>query len=456
MYVYTYFYKPQMSKKFIIILCIVSLGGFLFGFDMAVIAGALPLVKQFFELSPAQEGIFVSSALLGCIAGVFFTGSLTDKYGRKPAFVTAALLFLFSALGCGFSSSYPLLIASRSIGGLGVGIASIVVPLYLAEISPSKFRGRSVTCYQLAITFGILFAYISNYLLLEHSSSQQNELWRSMFLVGAIPALLLCIGVYFIPESPRWLSKNGRMAEVAQISTLLGIADLQEAPSLSSKGKMSDLFSPIYRKAFLLGLFLPLFSQLSGINAIVYYGPSILLESGISLNNSYHAQLFFGAANVLFTFFAIWKVDNWGRRPLYLIGTIGATVSLLITGYLFNQGQINNIALIIAILSFLFFFAFSIGPLKFVVAAEIFPNAIRARAMGISIMVMWISDAIVGQLTPILLASWGARYTFWLFAFFCAIAFFVVLGFLPETKGKPLEEIEKFWIEKLNKKSTKK
>ncbi|WP_313418408.1 sugar porter family MFS transporter [Sphingobacterium multivorum] len=445
-----------MSKRFIIILCIVSLGGLLFGFDMAVIAGELPLVKQFFGLSPAQEGVFVSSALLGCIVGVFFTGPLTDKYGRKPAFVTAALLFLCSAIGCGFSPSYSILIASRSIGGLGVGIASIVVPLYLAEISPSKFRGRSVTCYQLAITFGILFAYISNYLILEYSSAQQNELWRTMFLIGAVPALLLCIKVYFIPESPRWLSKNGRNTEVAAISGALGLSDIQEVGNVSSKGNLRDLFSPIYRKAFLLGLFLPLFSQLSGINAIVYYGPSILLESGISLNNSYHAQLFFGAANVLFTFFAIWKVDNWGRRPLYLLGTVGATLSLLVTGYLFNQGQVNNIALIIAILSFLFFFAFSIGPLKFVVAAEIFPNAIRARAMGISIMVMWISDAIVGQLTPILLASWGARYTFWLFAFFCAIAFLVVLAFLPETKGKPLEEIEKFWIEKHNKKSTNK
>ncbi|MDM1293046.1 sugar porter family MFS transporter [Sphingobacterium sp. N143] len=442
-----------MSSKFIIILCIVSLGGLLFGFDMAVIAGALPLVKEYFGLSPIQEGVFVSSALIGCIIGVLFTGSLTDKYGRKPAFTLASLLFLLSAIGCGFSSTYTLLLLSRSIGGLGVGMASIVVPLYLAEISPSKFRGRSVTCYQLAITFGILIAYMSNYLLLQYGSMQQNELWRGMFLVGAIPALLLCIGIFFIPESPRWLSKNGRTAEVAEISASLGLLDLQDSPS-ASKGHISTLFSPIYRRAFLLGLFLPLFSQLSGINAIVYYGPSILLESGISLNSSYHAQIFFGVANVLFTFFAIWKVDNWGRRPLYIIGTLGASISLLVTGYFFHQEHTNNIALIVSILLFLFFFAFSIGPLKFVVAAEIFPNAIRARAMGISIMVMWISDAIVGQLTPILLASWGASYTFWLFAFFCALAFVIVLMYLPETKGKPLEDIEKYWIEKSRQTST--
>ena len=440
-----------MSKNFILILCIVSLGGLLFGFDMAVIAGALPLIKQFFGLSPVQEGAFVSSALIGCIIGVFFTGSFTDKYGRKPAFIVASLLFLLSAIGCGFSPNYTLLILSRGIGGLGVGIASIVVPLYLAEISPSKFRGRSVTCYQLAITFGILIAYISNYFILQRHSLPQAELWRGMFLVGAIPAILLSLGVYIIPESPRWLAKNGRNEEVAIIRIKLGLTDLYDSPS-PSKGNISELFSPIYCRAFLLGLFLPLFSQLSGINAIVYYGPSILLESGISLTNSYHAQLFFGAANVLFTCFAIWKVDNWGRRPLYILGTLGATISLIVTGYLFRQEQPNNVALIVSILLFLFFFAFSIGPLKFVVAAEIFPNAIRARAMGISIMVMWISDAIVGQLTPILLASWGARYTFWLFAFFCAIAFVVVLSYLPETKGKPLEEIEKYWIEKSKKK----
>ncbi|RKO72769.1 MFS transporter [Sphingobacterium puteale] len=440
-----------MSKNFILILCIVSLGGLLFGFDMAVIAGALPLVKAFFGLSPVQEGIFVSSALVGCIIGVFFTGSFTDKYGRKQAFIVASLLFLLSAIGCGFSPNYTVLIASRGIGGLGVGIASIVVPLYLAEISPSKFRGRSVTCYQLAITFGILIAYISNYFILQFHSLPQAELWRGMFLVGAVPAVLLSFGVYFIPESPRWLAKIGRDGEVAAIRTKLGLTDLYDSPS-PAKGNMKELFSPIYRSAFFLGLFLPLFSQLSGINAIVYYGPSILLESGISLANSYHTQLFFGAANVLFTCFAIWKVDHWGRRPLYILGTSGATISLIVTGYLFSQEQPNNVALIGSILLFLFFFAFSIGPLKFVVAAEIFPNAIRARAMGISIMVMWISDAIVGQLTPILLASWGASYTFWLFAFFCAIAFIVVLGYLPETKGKPLEEIEKYWIEKSKKK----
>ena len=196
-----------------------------------------------------------------------------------------------------------------------------------------------------------------------------------MFLVGAIPAILLSIGAYFVPESPRWLLKVGRTDDVTKINTKLNLPDLHESVP-ESKGNLRDLFSPIYRKAFLLGILLPLFSQLSGINAIVYYGPTILLDSGISMSNSYHAQLFFGLANVLFTCFAIWKVDSWGRRPLYIFGTLGATLSLIVTGYLFTQNQeINNTALIISILSFMFFFAFSIGPLKFVVASEIFPNS---------------------------------------------------------------------------------
>lgn len=451
MYIHTNYKNLDMNKFFILILCIVSLGGLLFGFDMAVIAGALPLVKQFFGLTPNQEGIFVSSALVGCIIGVLFTGSFSDKYGRKPALVIASILFLISALGCGISSTYIMLILCRGVGGIGVGIASIVVPLYIAEISPSQFRGRAVTSYQLAITFGILLAYVSNYLLLQYLPTPIDGLWRIMFVVGAIPAILLSVGTFFVPESPRWLLKAGRTKDVATISSKLNLPNFQESAP-EEKGNLKDLFSPIYRKAFLLGLLLPLFSQLSGINAIVYYGPTILLDSGISMSNSYHAQLFFGLANVLFTCFAIWKVDNWGRRPLYVVGTLGATLSLIITGYLFTKNQeINNVALIISILSFMFFFAFSIGPLKFVVASEIFPNSIRARAMGISILVMWISDAIIGQLTPLILDAWGARYTFWLFAFFCAIAFITVLLFLPETKGKPLEEIEKYWKDKARK-----
>lgn len=426
-----------------LITLVASLGGLLFGFDMAVISGVLPFVREKFQLSAVYEGWFVSSALLGCIIGVSFSGSLSDKIGRKKMLFIAALLFLLSAIGCSVISSLDWLIAARLLGGIGVGVASIVVPLYISEIAPSAIRGRLVTCYQLAITVGILLAYVSNSLLLNYSGRHSGfgtlglieliyvkEVWRGMFSVGGILAILFLAGLFFVPESPVWQKK----AE--------GIQENSDSASYR------ELLSPRLRRAMLIGVLLPLFSQLSGINAIIYYGPSILNDAGIALENSLIGQIFFGLANLVFTFIAIWKVDNWGRRPLYLVGTAGAFFSLLVTGFLFAQGFTSGIFLVVSVTLFLACFAFSIGPLKFVVASEIFPTRIRGKALGISIMIMWIADTIMGQVTPILLAQVGTAGTFWVFGFFCLVAFFTVYKLLPETKGKSLEEIESFWDEK--------
>jgi len=427
------------------IVLIASLGGFLFGFDMAVVSGVIPLITVSFQLSAAAQGWFVSSALLGCIAGVAFSGSLSDQYGRKKILLLAALLFFMAALGCGLLPAYSMIILARIAGGVGVGIASNVVPLYIAEVAPASIRGRMVTFYQLAITVGILLAYCSNAFIL----SRVNQAfflhpWQLMFLVGSLPALVFLLGVLLIPESPRWLMQQGRIAEGGRIFAQLGMSDREE---ISRQESMSFgvLFSRPYRKALLLGLLLPLFSQLSGINAIIYFGPSILLQSGASITDSYGAQIFFGVANVLFTLIAIWKVDQLGRRPLYLIGSAGAVLCLSLTGFAFGMGGEKYGLMIGAIFGFLLFFAFSIGPLKFVVASEIFPGAIRGRALALSIMVMWIADTIVGQLTPLLLTYLGADYTFYFFAVCCAVAFVTVLKLLPETKGKSLEEIEHLW-----------
>lgn len=448
-----------------LITLVASLGGLLFGFDMAVISGVLPFVEKQFNLTPLQEGWFVSSALVGCIVGVAFSGDLSDRLGRKKLLFISAVLFLFSAIGCSLVTSLDWLIASRLLGGIGVGIASIVVPLYLSEISPAAIRGRLVTFYQLAITVGILMAYITNSVLLNYSEHHTatsglidlvyiKEIWRGMFSIGGVLATLFLIGLFFVPESPRWLIKKGRNLEGLAILKSInnGKADAVEAALSGDKhddgGSYKELFSPKLRKAMLLGILLPLFSQLSGINAIIYYGPSILNDAGIALNNSFLGQIIFGIANLVFTFIAIWKVDDWGRRPLYLIGTVGATVSLFVTGFLFYLGLTSSIFLIISVTLFLACFAFSIGPLKFVVASEIFPTNIRGKALGVSIMVMWVADTIMGQVTPILLKQAGTPATFWVFAFFCFIAFFVVYKLLPETKGKSLEEIESFWDEK--------
>lgn len=443
-----------------LITVVASLGGLLFGFDMAVISGVLPFVEKQFDLTPFYEGWFVSSALVGCIIGVSFSGSLSDKIGRKKLLFLSAFLFLISAIGCSVISTLDWLIAARLLGGLGVGVASIVVPLYLSEIAPASIRGRLVTCYQLAITVGILLAYISNSLLLNYSVSPSTgglnqlvhlvfvkEVWRGMFSIGCIPAILFLIGLFFVPESPRWLIKKGRYQEGQDILKQINKGEGVSTESVMTgtnedNGSYKELWAPKMRKAMLLGILLPLFSQLSGINAIIYYGPSILHDAGIALENSFLGQVIFGAANLVFTFIAIWKVDQWGRRPLYLIGTIGAFVSLFITGFLFWQGLTLSIMLVVSVTVFLACFAFSIGPLKFVVATEIFPTRIRGKALGVSIMVMWVADTIMGQVTPIFLKHAGTPVTFLIFGSFCLIAFITVYKLLPETKGKSLEEIE--------------
>lgn len=455
------------NKRYLgLITLVASLGGLLFGFDMAVISGVLPFVEKKFDLTAFYEGLFVSSALVGCIIGVSFSGSLSDKIGRKKMLILSAILFLISAIECSVVHSLDLLIAARLVGGLGVGVASIVVPLYISEIAPAAIRGRLVTCYQLAITAGILIAYVSNSLLLNYSAAQSGagfsaltdliyvkEVWRGMFSMGGVLAILFLAGLFFVPESPRWLIRKGRTAEGMAILRALNneqVAPLEGAAIAENEEQATykELFAPKLRKAMLLGILLPLFSQLSGINAIIYYGPSILNDAGIALENSFLGQVIFGAANLVFTFIAIWKVDQWGRRPLYLVGTIGAFISLLVTGLLFAQGLTSGWLLVISVTVFLACFAFSIGPLKFVVAAEIFPTRIRGKALGISIMVMWIADTIMGQLTPILLKYAGTPATFWVFSFFCLIAFITVYKLLPETKGKSLEEIESFWDQK--------
>ncbi|MBB5621703.1 SP family arabinose:H+ symporter-like MFS transporter [Pedobacter cryoconitis] len=457
---------PKSTLFLIAITLVATLGGLLFGFDMAVISGVLPFVKQQFSLSPAAEGWFVSSALVGCIIGVAFAGELSDRFGRKKLLMLSALLFLCSAIGTAGSIDYTLLILARMMGGMGVGVASIVAPLYISEIAPAAIRGRLVTCYQLAITAGILVAYLTNAGLLSLSLTYQHqslgellnyiviqEVWRSMLGLGVIPSLLFLIGLCFVPESPRWLIYQGREQEGINILTRISgsasaAADvflLKKTPKQES-GSYKELFAKEMRRPLLIGLLLPLFSQFSGINAIIYYGPRILNDAGVNITNALSGQIIFGLANFLFTLIAVWKVDQMGRRPLYIIGSVGATISLFFTGWCFYSGATNSIALVISIILFLACFAFSIGPLKFVIASEIFPTRIRGRAMGLSIMVMWIADTIVGQLTPLLLGSAGAAVTFWFFASCCLVSFIVVCKMVPETKGKSLEEVQDIFI----------
>lgn len=454
------------STVFLVAITLVAtLGGLLFGFDMAVISGVLPFVKNQFSLSAATEGWFVSSALVGCIIGVSFSGDLSDRLGRKKMLMLSAILFLASAVGSALSSGFTLLILARMLGGMGVGVASIVAPLYISEIAPANVRGRLVTFYQLAITAGILVAYLTNAGLLSFSLNYKGtgmghilnlilvkEVWRSMLGLGTIPALLFFTGLCFVPESPRWLIQKGQteegisiLARITNLATAKSDALIIKSSITQEKGSYKEIFAPAMRKPLLIGLLLPLFSQFSGINAVIYYGPRILSDAGINITNALLGQIIFGIANFLFTLIAIWKVDKMGRRPLYIVGALGATVCLFFTGVCFYTGATNNIALVISIILFLACFAFSIGPLKFVIASEIFPTKIRGRALALSIMVMWIADTIVGQLTPMFLGSVGPAVTFWFFSACCLLSFWVVYKMVPETKGKSLEEVQEIW-----------
>jgi len=458
--------KSGHSQYLIIITIIAATGGFLFGFDMAVISGVITFVETQFELSAIQEGWFVSSALIGCVFGVIISGEFSDRAGRKPALIAAAIFFLISAFATAFAPGFGLLVTARILGGIGVGIASNVVPLYLSEIAPTKIRGRLVTCYQLAITVGILIAYISNAWLLNLADNTNiflaqglleyifiEETWRAMFGIEAIPALIFLIGILIIPESPRWLMQQNRHSEantilhqfLSKTEAEISISEIRKTLK-DVKGSYKELLKPGLRLALIIGILLPVFSQFSGINAIIYYGPRILNEAGVELGSAMQSQILLGFANMVFTFIAVWKVDSFGRRPLYLIGTAGAMICLASTAYFFYIGETGSIFLLISVIAFLAFFAFSIGPLKFVIASEIFPNRIRGRALALSIMAMWIADTIVGQIIPILLSYGGASFTFSFFAVFSAIAFLFIYKMVPETKRKSLEEIQEMWL----------
>lgn len=454
----------KKNNTYLYLVCVVAaLGGFLFGFDTAVISGTISLVKHDFNLDAIHEGWFVSCALLGCILGVSASGKLSDKYGRKPVLILSAVLFLFSALGCMVSGSFTTLIMFRLVGGLGIGVASMVSPLYISEFSPSRFRGMMVSLYQLALTIGIVLAYFSNAYLANHAGNSfdsesirkifSTEVWRAMLGLGALPAGIFLVSLLMVPESPRWLLLKGKKQKAKDILVKIdGIdAAMNELSAFYATGNdkgsssLKELFTPVYRKAMWIGLLLPFLSQVSGINAVIYYGPRILEQAGFTLNNAMGGQVTIGLVNVVFTFVAIFTVDRWGRRPLLFVGIGGAVISLIVIGMLFSLGLTSGPWILIFILAFIACFAFSFGPVCWVVVGEIFPNAIRGKAMALATLSLWVGNFIVGQLTPVMLEGLGSSWTFWLFALCCSPALWITWKLIPETKAKSLEMIETHW-----------
>src|SRR5690242_3407187 len=453
-----------LNKKYFFLVCVIAaIGGFLFGFDTAVISGVLEFVSKDFHFSLFMQGWFVSCALLGCIIGVAAAGKLSDRFGRKKIMILSASLFLISAMGCMLAGNSFMLIAFRLIGGLGIGVASMICPLYIAEFSPSHFRGRMVALYQLAITLGIVGAYFTNAYLVNISLHNNLtgwlhylitlEVWRSMIGIGMIPAGIFLVSLFFIPESPRWLILNGRENEALKylnkINTTEGsrkeVKEIKE--SIGSEAGIKELFSPVYRVALIIGLALPFLSQVSGINAIIYFGPSILDKAGFSLGAALGGQVTIGIINVLFTFVAIFTVDKWGRKPLLILGISGVVFALIVLGFLFKLNIVQGYWILAFILLFIACFAFSFGPVSWIIISEIFPTSVRGRAVSLATLSLWIANFFVGQLTPLMLKSdsWGPAATFWTFAVLCAPALWLTVKLIPETKDKSLEDIEKHW-----------
>jgi len=456
-------HENKKSTTYLYLVCVVAaLGGFLFGFDTAVISGTVSLVKNDFNLNAVSEGWFVSCALLGCIIGVSFSGKLSDKYGRKVVLILSAILFLASAMGCMLSNSFTVLIIFRLIGGLGIGVASMVSPLYISEFSPSRYRGMMVSLYQLALTIGIVLAYFSNAYLANHAADAHAggitgkilgaEVWRAMLGLGAIPAAIFLVSLFMVPESPRWLLLKGNEQDAKDILIKIDGADAAEREIMAFKAQdknddtsLKELFKPVYRKALWIGLLLPFLSQVCGINAVIYYGPRILEQAGFTLNSALGGQVTIGLVNVVFTFVAIFTIDKWGRKPLLFAGVGGAVVSLVIIGALFALGITSGPWILIFILAFIACFAFSFGPVCWVVVGEIFPNAVRGKAMALATLSLWIGNFLVGQLTPVMLEGIGSSWTFWLFALCCSPALWITWKLIPETKGRSLEDIETYW-----------
>jgi SP family arabinose:H+ symporter-like MFS transporter len=446
----------ELSKvKYTYLICAVAaFGGLLFGYDTAVIAGAIGYLQVKFELSPMLTGWAASSAIWGCVFGALFSGALSDKYGRKKVLLLSGLLFTLSALGSAVPDNLTQFVMARFIGGLGVGSASMLSPLYISEIAPAKIRGMLVTLYQLAIVFGINIIYIVNYLIANtHDQVWNVQLgWRYMLGSEGIPAILFFILLFFVPESPRWLVKENRSDEALKILNKINgpeethrILKEIKAAVYEEKGSFLDLFKPGIRKAMVVGSVLALFSQVTGINAIIYYAPEIFKQVGFGSESALFQTMIIGFVNMLFTLVAIRFIDYWGRRTLLIWGISGMVSCLLGMGMFFYFEITSGSLLLLFILGFIASFASSLGPIPWVLISEIFPTKTRGTAMSFSIVILWLGVVLITQFFPVLLSLFGGAFTFWIFMINALILLIFTLIFIPETKQKTLEEIQEIW-----------
>lgn len=452
---------------------IAAIGGFLFGFDTGVIGGTQLYFTEYFALSPSEQGWAVGSALYGCLFGALVAGYLTKAISRKHTLILSAVLFCVSAWGSGVANSLTELIVYRVIGGVGIGFASMAAPMYIAEISPARLRGRMVSLYQLAIVFGFFAVFLATYyigggnahglseeaLQAVHSANLDRG-WRVMFWSELLPAGVFLLALLFVPHSPRWLAMKSRFDEAGQV---LGRVYKDPAVVEQHLVEIKQSFNEVEVKslkvllagglgfAVFVGVMLSIFQQVTGINAILYYGAEIFSNAlGYGPQDALKQQLWLGAVNLLFTFVAIYTVDHWGRKPLFLAGTAGMLLGLTVLGVTIYTQSMGVVSLI-AILVFIGSFAMSMGPVVWVILSEIFPNRARSLAMSIAVGAQWLFNGVVATSFPLVNRSelnatqFNGALPYFIFAFFCVLAFIFVWKYLPETKGKTLEEMEDLW-----------
>lgn len=442
------------------ITAISAMGGLLFGYDWVLVGGAKPFYEVFFEItnSPALQGWVMGSAILGCLIGVMISGGLSDRFGRRPLMFVAALIFIVAAIGTGAVSDLNSFIFYRILGGIGIGIASTLSPMYIAEVAPSNQRGQFVSLNQMTIVIGILAAQIVNWLIAEPVLPGEDILnswngqmgWRIMFWVGGIPAVAFFILLFFIPESPRWLSSAGRLDKAQQVFSIIGGKEYGKQQvqlvleSLSQKVEKIDfkyLFKGRMFRVLIIGIFIAIFQQWCGINVVFNYAQEIFEGAGYGVSDVLFNIVITGVINVLFTLVGMYTVDKLGRRTLMLFGSIGLTLSYAALGACYYF-EVTGVFVLIFVLVGIACYAMTLAPVTWVVLSEIFPTKIRGLAMSIATFALWTACFILTYTFPLLNAWLGASGTFWLYGVICVIGFFFLKSQLPETKGKSLEEIE--------------
>jgi sugar porter (SP) family MFS transporter len=437
-----------MNKNLLFATVVSALGSFLFGFDTAVISGTTKFITEYFSLTDKTLGITVSIALWGTVLGAIIVSKPGDLWGRRAMLMVCGATYFVSALGCSVASGWYTLLAFRFFGGIAIGASSVMAPMYIAEIAPAKLRGRLVAVVQLNIVIGILVAFLTNYLLV--NAGEGN--WRWMFGIMAIPSAVFFIFLFIVPESPRWLVKKNQSDKARSVLQLVGAVDVDSElseiiRSLKEEHGTTKLLQKKYGLAILCGVLLPFFGILSGINVIMYYAPMIFEKAGASTSTAMLQAIGVGGTNLVFTILAMYFIDKIGRKPLLMIGAVGMFLSMFGAAlHYYDNSYFGNGAMIVCIFVFVAFFAFSQGAVIWVFLSEIFPNKVRSKGQSLGTFVDWTVNAVIGLVFPIALTYFGGGNVFMFFAVLEIPFFFFVLKVIPETKGKSLEELEKYVV----------